>query len=264
MRIAVCFYGLVGSVSNKNGEGVELNPDIAHSYFLANVLNHNENIDVFIHSTSTGKKEDLIRLYNPKAFKFEVQREFPEIFSHKWLYGTLLNRFKLSLLRFFRRSKYIKLKTSMENDAFRAYSRWFSVRESISLLRQYEEQNEFKYDYVLSTRLDLAFFTPLVFNHYDPKFFYASHWNDAPQNGSSNANAENHNVGSGFLDLWFFSNSDTMYHFSKLFDKIDKYPVSPHISSYQHAVSINSDIRYTLFRWTDHELVRRRLFNSEK
>jgi len=52
--------------------------------------------------------------------------------------------------------------------------------------------------------------------------------------------------------------------FSKLYDHIEKYDVSPHRSSRQHVDAFvgKNKIRYTMFRWFDHELIRRKLFRS--
>ena len=40
MRIAICFYGLVGSVNNKNGQGQSLDPLIAYNLYRDNIFNN--------------------------------------------------------------------------------------------------------------------------------------------------------------------------------------------------------------------------------
>ena len=50
MRIAICFYGLVGSVNDKNGIGKSLDPKNGFEYFDKNILSANDSEDVFIHS----------------------------------------------------------------------------------------------------------------------------------------------------------------------------------------------------------------------
>ena len=52
MRIAICFYGLVGSVCDKNGQGVPLDPAIGYKYYKENIFDTNDEVDVFIHSWS--------------------------------------------------------------------------------------------------------------------------------------------------------------------------------------------------------------------
>lgn len=77
-------------------------------------------------------------------------------------------------------------------------------------------------------------------------------------------NFKNHNLGKGFLDFWFFSNSKTMDKFGELFDEIDKYHISSHISSMQHAKSNEFNIDYTFYCWIDHEMIRRKEYFSTK
>jgi len=64
----------------------------------------------------------------------------------------------------------------------------------------------FVYDWVMVSRLDLTFLTDIIFDRYDPDYFYASHWNGAPKPriGRLQANRENGYEGVGFLDLGFF------------------------------------------------------------
>ena len=101
--------------------------------------------------------------------------------------------------------------------------------------------------------------------NYDLSKFYASHWNDYPnKNNEFKMNLKNHNLGKGFLDFWFFSNSYTMDKFGKLYNEIDKYQISPHISSFQHAISNKFNIDYTFYRWQDHEMIRRKKFLAIK
>ena len=38
MKIALCFYGLVGSVSDKNGNGIPLDPSIAYKHYKKNIF----------------------------------------------------------------------------------------------------------------------------------------------------------------------------------------------------------------------------------
>ena len=66
MKIAVCFYGLVGSVDKKYGEGRSLNPGICYDYYKKNVFETKHRIDIFIHSQSVEFKDQLVNLYKPK------------------------------------------------------------------------------------------------------------------------------------------------------------------------------------------------------
>ena len=110
----------------------------------------------------------------------------------------------------------------------------------------------------------LVFLILFLLKKFDMSYFYASNWNDAPKNNNIPANYLNQNVAKGFLDLWFFSNSDLMFEFSKLFDKINDYPINPHTSSYKHLIKLTKRIKYILYRWHDHELIRRKFLRVKK
>jgi hypothetical protein len=265
MKIALCFYGLVGSVSDKNGNGVPLDPSIAYKHFKKNIFDVNDEVDVFIHSWSNDHKNILIKLYKPKSYIIEKQILFPKSKHHPFLTKGIVKKAQMFLLKIFKSNSYLKLKEIGEKESFRAYSRWYSVNKSVDLMRDFEIKNNFSYDCVMSTRLDAPFFKPVIFKNFDMSFFYASNWNDAP-NKKTNASANflNQNVGKAFLDLWFFSNSKLMFKFSKLFDKIDQYPVNPHTSSYRHVITFTNNIKYVFYRWYDHELIRRKFFDSVK
>ena len=265
MKIALCFYGLVGSVSDKNGKGITLDPSIAYKHYKENIFDVNDEVDVFIHSYSIAQKNILLKLYKPKNYIIEKQVLFPKSKYHPFLTKGIFKKVRMFLLKKFKSSSYLKLKELEENESFRAYSRWYSVKKSVELMRDYEKTNNFSYQCVMSTRLDAPFFKPVIFKNFDMSFFYASNWNDAP-NKKTNAPANflNQNLGKGFLDLWFFSNSKLMIKFSKLYDKIDLYPVNPHTSSYRHVISFTNNIKYVFYRWYDHELIRRKFFDSDK
>jgi len=263
--MALCFYGLVGSVADKNGQGISLDPSIAHRYYKENILDLNNEVDIFIHSWSINSKEELVELYNPKKFIIESQVSFPDSKKHPSIKGSFFEQLKMGYLKLFKRNNYFNKKEIKEKEAFRAYSRWYSVKQSIQLMRNYELDNGFHYDCVMSTRLDIAFFKPVVFKKFDMNFFYASNWNDSSNRNEKNeANKLNRHKGKGFLDFWFFSNTKTMYLFSKLFDDIEHYSISPHSSSYQHLKTITCNVKYVYYRWFDHEMIRRKFFNSKK
>jgi hypothetical protein len=71
LRVALCFYGLVGSKIGKNGNGESLDPTIAYEYYKKHILDVNDNVDVFIHSWSYDSKKKLLKLYKPKKEAIE-------------------------------------------------------------------------------------------------------------------------------------------------------------------------------------------------
>ncbi len=64
MKIALCFYGLVGSRADKNGNGISLDPSLAYKLNYENIIKDND-VDVFIHSWSKDFENELVSLYNP-------------------------------------------------------------------------------------------------------------------------------------------------------------------------------------------------------
>ena len=123
----------------------------------------------------------------------------------------------------------------------RAKSRWYSTRRSIDLV-------DGDYDMVMLSRFDVVFFSDILFSDHDPRYFYASHWNDV-------GNKENY--GHGFMDMWFFGGQDIMRRFGQLSLYIDNYNVSQHVAAKQHAKFIKADVKHTLYRGEDFEMVRR-------
>ena len=266
MKIALCFYGLIGSKTNKNGIGENLDPKIAYNYYKKNIINVNKNVDIFVHSWSIEAKNKILQLYKPKKYIIEEQIDFSYSKNHPKKFGNFRNRFKYKLLKFFKRNKYEKLIKKKNKKLFRAYSRWYSNKKVIDLKIEYEKENNFKYDMVMVTRLDIGFFKKLNFKNFDNNFFYVSHRNDAPTRYNNYvANYENHQLGISFQDLWFFSNDENIDNFGKLFDNIEEYDVSPHSSSLQHVYKFigNQKVKFVLYRWFDYELIRRKIFKSE-
>ena len=262
MKIAVCFYGLVGSRSDKNGQGVALDPSIAYKLNYENLIKGN-NVDVFIHSWSSEFKQELLDLYKPKSYKIENQKQFPlslKITNNRDLLERINN-----VWSYIKKPSLIKPTVELHaKEAFRAYSRWYSNKKVLELKAQYEKTHGFKYDCVMVLRLDVGFYSKLDFAKYDMNYFYASNWNDYPTKSNNFVhNKKNHNLGRGFLDFWFFSNSRNMDELAKLYDNIEKYHVCPHRSSYQHVMTFTQDIKYTKFRWLDFEMIRRKEFDSE-
>jgi len=269
MRVALCFYGLVGSKIGKDGKGENLNPTIAFEYYKKYILEVNDEVDIFIHSWSYEEKGKLIELYNPKKECIEKQKDFPQATNHpkKLNSYSLKSKIKLNILKLFDKNKYQKWFESREKESFRAYSRWYSTKKALNLKEEFEKENNFKYDVVMISRLDVAFFTDVDFSKYDMNYFYASHRNDAAtKEHDYQANYENHYEGIEFQDLWFFSNSEVMDKFSLLFDNIENYEIVPHRSSRQHVDKFigKEKVKYTMYRWFDYEMIRRKFFKAQE
>lgn len=268
-RVAICLFGMVGGRSLKAGDGqVEdiLDPSIAYELMEKNIVQENDEVDYFIHSWSMECKQKLEELYRPKISIIEPQVDFSQ--TKLSVFRAISWRDKLKLLfSLVRNRKSFKSQIDYwEWYAFRTHSRWYSTKQVVELKKTYEEKHDFVYDVVLLTRLDVGFFTPIRFSEYDMNFFYASNRNQAPtkENGYK-SDRGNHDEGNSFLDLWYFSSSSNIDRFAVLYDVMNRYALSPHKSSWQHVCKVigKSKVRYTLYRWFDHEIIRRKLFKSE-
>ena len=99
-----------------------------------------------------------------------------------------------------------KRKTYYSN-AFNICSSLYSIYKCNELKKEYEKQNNFKYDLVIRTRLDFGFHEPLNINEYDPKFIYVP--NDF---GTKRY---------GFNDQFAIGSSYNMDIYSDVFNKIE-------------------------------------------
>jgi hypothetical protein len=271
MRVAICFYGLIGSKSAKGGAASEpLDPSIAFELYKEHVFDKNENVDIFIHSWSVEHEESLLKLYKPKKFTFQDQIEFPESSNKTYMKRSFLSKINFFVGSILKTKKYKEMKNHNEKACFRSYSRWYSSQRVLELKKLYEEEHDFKYDVVMVTRLDVGFFKDLIFSDFDMNYFYASHRNTPPWreiNGRPGPDYNNNYKDKEFSDFWFFSRSQTMDTFSKVFDELNNHDeVSPHISSKTHVDRfIGSDkIKYVFYRWFDHEMIRRKYFDSKE
>ncbi|KFA99244.1 hypothetical protein HW45_05005, partial [Vibrio sp. ER1A] len=122
MKVAICFYGLVGGRADKNGNGIPLDPKIAYNLNYKNIISNND-VDVFIHSWSNEFKDELNKLYNPKRSIIEKQIDFPE--SDKIIHNRDIKENIKWLISLFKcRKSFIENRISRKKEAFRAYSRW--------------------------------------------------------------------------------------------------------------------------------------------
>ena len=258
-RTAICFYGLIGSQTNKAGVGKPLDVSLAGNYNIKNIIENN-NADVFIHSWSANSKEEIVNFYNPTSALIEPQANIT--FPTKYILNRPIYE-KLSLLK---RPKLAHAHLNeWRQEAYRACSRWLSTQKVVNEMRYYEKTNNFEYDAVLLTRLDVGFFTDFNFVNYDLSRLWVSNWNSAPKANTNNVfDYTNRNREFGFLDLWFLSNSANIRRFANIYDNLFKLSVSPHRSSYEYAKLLKLDISYCKYRWQDYEMVRRVFFEHEE
>ena len=197
MRIAYTLNGLIGGISS----GKNMNADVGDytsqsslvlryvSKFLKKYVLENNDVDIFIFSWEVDKLEEFKKYLNPKKIKLIPQINF-EIPEH--------------------------IKGTNDKRVIAHYSRWYGVKEVMKLKREYEQENNFKYDLVVNARFDLCYNKPFDFSCLSTNQFHIPIHPDRPTYGWPNENSE-------ILDHIFASSSENMDKYSKLFDKLSEY-----------------------------------------
>ena len=165
MRYALLLFGIVGKVyydkaNFKADEDVD--PKIAHHFYQKNIFDVNSNVDVFIHSWDVNYEDELTKLYKPKKKVFEKQITFDE---------DNVKRHSIE-------------------------SRWYSTLQVNNLKKEYEKENNFKYDAVMCSRFDVGIFKPFVFSKYEMNGLYL------PKSGDD--------FNGRVLDYWYVGSSEHM------------------------------------------------------
>ena len=225
MKIALCLQGTVGNVyTNKKDYEYKKNVDyrIGLEHYQKHLFKHND-IDVFIHCWNKEYESQMVNDYKPKSYLFEDQIDFN-------LESKRLN--------------YIK-------------SRWFSQKKVLQLKKEYEQENQLKYDYVMVSRIDQAFLSDLIFKNYDPNKFWAPNDQETKEKSSQTEI---------FLDYFFFSNSSNMDKFSTLYDNLDNIrewkqnnlgkDLNAHEDSFLFTKMLGLEVDYLFTESKDHDLVR--------
>lgn len=256
-KVAICFNGIVGGTKGNDGKGYPISPSIAYENYYRHILNNN-NVDVFIHSWSVDQANELLKLYSPVAYSFEEQKEF-----NPWplLFSQIKNiKLLIPIIRLYHFKSFNTLYTLSK----RVNSRWYSSKKVLQQVRDYEMKNNFKYDYVMVTRLDVTFFKNLIFSDFDPKYFYVPNRNAGPSSYEKYYWIPNHKVyDEAYNDLWFFSNSDYMNKFSTLYDEITDFSIRPPFASKQKINKITNDIKKIFYYGDDFEVVRFYYFGNQ-
>ena len=264
MKIAFCIHGLVGSKGLKYGslhKNENIDPKIPYSYYKKNIFDlYKGKIDVFLHTQSHESKDELLKLYKPKLYKIEKKKNFNYSKKHPHLKNLKFLKFKVYIENILGIKNAEKKFNYLIKKAFASYSRWYSLRESIKLKKKYEVLKNFKYDLVFITRYDLIIKKKFNLNKFDVEKLTISNHNTIPSprnNYKAKALKNNTTITKGISDLWFASSSSNIDKFSLLFNRIAKYPLSNHFSSYYHAQYIKLDLDFKYYRYFDFELLRR-------
>ncbi|MBT4209043.1 hypothetical protein HOE22_12005 [Candidatus Woesearchaeota archaeon] len=252
MRIAISLSGYVGWVNgsynpNKGVDSkksnidnlVEVNPKLSYFSIMEKIVEPNDyNVDFFIHTWNDNRKDELNKLYQPKSIVAEPQDPFDK--------GEL-DDFG------------IKYRNGMRhNNRFRCYSKFNATYKVLKLVREYELKNDFKYDVVLTTRLDVIYNSVLNFSDYDLNKLWIGDWHI--RGGVSTKER--------FNDIIYFSNSDIMNGYVTEYKNINKFsqdnpyrndlPTDPHylFRLYSEAITKNIEMFWVQDKNKDYEIVR--------
>ena len=83
MKIAICFFGILGGIEGKNGKGAS-KPiiEISKKYYNQNIFT--EDTDVFMHTWSKDYKTEILNAFSPKFNRKTKKIKNSEIrFCHK-------------------------------------------------------------------------------------------------------------------------------------------------------------------------------------
>lgn len=258
MRTAICYYGILGSKGGPGGIGDVILPKECFASIRKYIIDVNENVDIFVHSWSVEHTNAITTTLRPKKFIIEKQIAFDKAKLHREPIRCI-HDVRAAFSRNLRCWIDPTEKINRLESARKSYSRWYSTKKVLEIKAKYEQEQNIKYDFVLLLRFDVEFYSFLRFCNYSNRYFYAPHWNDLPRPENGHKICFNQNyLGSGFLDLWFFSGSAIMDSFGKLFDNLKDYNISPHFAPYQHVCKFIGEhkIKYTMYRWVDFEMVR--------
>ena len=249
MRIAISLSGYVGWVNGSytpTGKKanidnlIEANPKLSYDSIMEKVVRPNTGgVDFFIHTWNVNRKDELNDLYKPKTIVAEPQDPFDK--------GEL-------------KEFGMKYHSGMRvNNRFRCYSKFNATYRVLKLVREYELKNNFKYDAVLTTRLDVIYNSILNFSDYDLNKLWIGDWH--MRGGFRHQNER-------FNDIIYFSNSDIMNGYVTEYKNINKFsqdnayrkdlPTDPHylFRLYSEAVAKDIEMFWVQDKNRDYEIVR--------
>jgi hypothetical protein len=190
MKIALCLHGLFNSSTDNTSNGYD-----GYNHIKNHILSKGD-VDVFVHSWQPEKEEEIINLYNPKDYKFEVQKDFSNLIQERGL-NTL---------------------TSTPRPPQNVLSHFYSISEVFKLLYETEE----KYDIVIKSRFDLGRINrdtsgPGKHNPYPVQCINFT--TNIEKNKIYMANWNHFNMGPA--DMWFYGDYQLMKNFTELYKSLE-------------------------------------------
>ena len=263
MKVGICFFGHVGQASTWKDGIREKEYDVSGiNQIEVDLLNPLREIltdfdtSFFVHSWSYDVGQQLASILQPQKLEVEKPRNF---FSIRQLKNHFLRSagwknpalFTYNLFSSYPKSK--KLYWLKRMNA--GMSRWYSTRRSLELLEEYEKENDFKFDHIISIRLDFIFKRNCSSNEMiSPNVLTLANFNKTPsllEKPDFGNNTFNKNKCS---DLFFSGPRDRILRLKTISLMPHKFAISPHKSSFEVLFKDPKDYRnveFHLYPWID-------------
>ena len=209
MKIAIGYFGTVSGLTGTAGQqlaGQNESLKLLSNSFQTNIIDCNteHEIDIFVHSWSVNKTEQIIEALHPKVYKIEPQID-------------------------------INIPNHLPNvpRVFNAYSRWYTTKELSNLISVHESLNG-KYDLIMISRFDVIWNTPFLFSSLDLNSFYISNVMDVIGVLRDTPWGWPHTKTSEISDHWFISNSDLMHKFCTVYKYLNEYTLPDQCPRYNY------------------------------
>ena len=189
MRIAWCLYGQ----PRKYKKGFE--------YTKRNLFDHHD-VDVFFHTwhdiDKVGQEYDTLTCHDPGSHEADIKE-------------NLLSLYKPKKYSFEKSIKFHDESDGLGTNVFFSYT--YSRFQANENKKKYEQENNFRYDWVICARFDWAQNSQILFQELDYSFMYLPDYNGT----ISNPNNLHCN------DQFAFSSSENMDIYTNLFNNIKDY-----------------------------------------
>jgi hypothetical protein len=200
MKIAYTINGIIGGLVGKNCD--QSNPDLVselakYSYksIDKNILKNND-VDIFLFSWHLDERDLLKKIYKPKKSLFMKQINF-DVPTH--LEGAHSVRVQAH------------------------YSRWYGFKEVMKLRREYEQENNIKYDLVINARFDMYWNKSIDFSQLNVNDVHLATELENSATTPTHPYGFAPNNWDHMIDHVIVMNPFDMDRFGTMFDKLDEY-----------------------------------------
>ncbi len=135
MKVAVCLHGYFGTISTNDFS----TSNRGFEHIQQEVVSKCSEVDFYVHCWQPSCKEEIVRLYSPKKFIFEQQKDFAKVCLDNNIHQNYIDEH-------FPRSKTMYKNATAERILSFYYSRCQSIKLALDK----------KYDFIVTTRFDIS------------------------------------------------------------------------------------------------------------